>query len=380
MYGGLCNRVRMGMELFRKVCYTREEMLRVEGNMKYFRKYGAKIIAGLLVLTLVQSIALVSVLVALEQEKKREVVDKQPQDIISTDAQTTLPERVGEELPADGGATQEQTLLTPPTAPSASEILAGTTVIAHGMGMIDGVTTLNCLESFQQQYAQGVRVFEADLRMTSDLQVVLRHDWRVGWQEDVSETSIPTLAEFREKPLLGQYTALSFQDLLRLMVEYPDICIITDTKFMDAELVTLQFQTMLKDAKELGLYRLFDRIVVQVYSELMFKVVDNIGAFPHYILTLYNTGFDGRLESFESIANFCHTNSIEGITMWSDWWKADFAPVAEEYDLAVYVHTVNDAEQARALVESGVCGIYTDSLVPTDFFVEEQTEEQTVLE
>ncbi len=371
----------MGMELFHKICYTRVEMLIVEGNMKYFRKYGTKIVAGLLVLTLVQSIALVSVLVALERQKNREVVNEKPQDIVQTDSQVTFPERVTEEVPADDGATQEQTtLLTPPDAPSASEILAGTTVISHGMGMIDGVTTLNCLESFQQQYAKGVRVFEADLRMTSDLQVVLRHDWRAGWQENVSETRIPTLAEFREKPLLGQYTALSFQDLLRLMVEYPDICIITDTKFMDAELVTLQFQMMLKDAKELGLYRLFDRIVVQVYSELMFKVVDHIGEFPHYIFTLYNTGFDGRLESFESVANFCHTNGIDGITMWSDWWNTEFAPVAEEYGLAVYVHTVNDAEQARALVESGVCGIYTDSLIPTDFLVAEQIEEPTAVE
>ncbi len=369
------------MEFFCKMCYTGVEMLRVEEKMKYFRKYGAKIVAGLLVLILVQSIALVSVLLALEQQKNREIADEQPQDIVSTDAQVTLPERVTEEPPEDNGATQEQTtLFAPPDAPSAPEILAGTTVISHGMGMIDGVTTLNCLESFQQQYAKGVRVFEVDLRMTSDLQVVLRHDWRAGWQEDVSETSIPTLAEFRAKPLLGQYTALSFQDLLRLMVEYPDICVITDSKFTDAELVTLQFQTMLKDAKELGLYGLFDRIVVQVYSELMFKVVDNIGEFPHYIFTLYNTGFDGRVESFETIANFCHTNGIDGITMWSDWWKADFAPVAEQYDLAVYVHTVNDAEQARALVASGVCGIYTDELIPTHLFAEEQTEEQTAVE
>ena len=77
---------------------------------------------------------------------------------------------------------------------------------------------LNCLEGFQAMYAQGVRVFEADLRMTSDQKVVLRHDWRKGWQRGIRETSIPTLEEFLNAPILGKYTPLSFQDLLLLMV------------------------------------------------------------------------------------------------------------------------------------------------------------------
>lgn len=59
---------------------------------------------------------------------------------------------------------------------SASDILAGTPVIAHAMGAVDGITSLNCLEAFEAMYSQGVRVFEADLRLTRDGQVVLRHD------------------------------------------------------------------------------------------------------------------------------------------------------------------------------------------------------------
>ena len=112
---------------------------------------------------------------------------------------------------------------------TAVDILAASPVISHGMGKIGDVTTLNCLEGFQQQYANGVRVFEVDLRMTHDLQVVLRHDWRAGWQEGVSETAVPTLEEFLSKPLLEEYTPLSFRDLLLLMAEHPDICVVTDT-------------------------------------------------------------------------------------------------------------------------------------------------------
>ena len=132
---------------------------------------------------------------------------------------------------------------------TAWEILADARLITHGMGEVDGITTLNCLEGFQAQYGQGVRVFEVDLRLTADQQVVLRHDWRAGWQSGISEISIPTMKEFLSRPILRKYTPLSFRDLLLLMEEYPDICVITDTKFTDAEVVTLQFRSMLRDAE-----------------------------------------------------------------------------------------------------------------------------------
>ena len=332
--------------------------------MKYFRKYAARIVAVLLVLVLVESVALLSVLVELERNDDvpiKETVDVQGQVNVSgqiKDTQHVEEDRQGNETQKS----DEQPIKRELNVASATEILADAKVISHGMGMIDGVTTLNCLESFLAQYENGVRVFEVDLRMTSDMQVVLRHDWRAGWQDGVSESSIPTIEEFRQKPLLEKYTALSFQDLLLLMVEYPDICVVTDSKFTDAEIVTLQFEAMLSDARELGLSELFDRIVVQVYSELMFKVVDNIAEFPHYIYTLYNTGFDQSLASFEKIAQFCSENGIDGVTMWSYWWKESFAPVAQQYGLSVYVHTVNDPEQAGMLIESGVSGVYTDEL------------------
>ena len=346
--------------------------------MKYFRKYGIQIIAGLLALVLVQSIALVSVLTALEKKEEPSIGADGDVDIAATMSDMAEPEKSDSDAAGDEQVVETKEDAPPVTAPigapSASEILAETNVIAHGMGMIDGVTTLNCLEGFQQQYAKGVRVFEVDLRQTSDLQVVLRHDWRALWQEGVSEWEIPTLEEFRAKPLLEKYTALSFRDLLLLMVEYPDICIITDSKFTDAEIVTLQFEAMLRDARELGLESLFDRIVVQIYSELMFKVVNNIRKFPHYIYTLYNTGFDPKLESFEKVAAFCSENGIDGVTMWSYWWKEEFAPVAQQSGLSVYVHTVNDREQAKSLIASGVSGVYTDEIVPDDLRPEEKPE------
>ena len=247
---------------------------------------------------------------------------------------------------------------------TAAEILADTPVIAHAMGSVDGEATLNCLEGFQEQYGKGVRVFEVDLRLTADQRVVLRHDWRAGWQEGVSETAVPTLEEFLDKPLLGRYTPLSFRDLLELMEAYPDICIVTDSKFTDAEIVRLQFTSMVQDAQALGLSYLLDRMAVQVYDPLMFKVVDSVHHSKHYIYTLYVEGFGRTEESFREKALFCTQNGIQGITMWDTWWDGAYAPIAARCGIQVYTHTVNDSQQALALLESGVAAVYTDDLTP----------------
>ncbi|MCR5826723.1 MAG: hypothetical protein K6G54_09160 [Oscillospiraceae bacterium] len=248
----------------------------------------------------------------------------------------------------------------------AAQILSATSIIAHAMGGTDGVSGLNCLEGFEQNYAAGVRVFEADFRLTSDGYVVLRHDWRVGWQEGVDEANIPTLEEFLSRKVMTQYTPLSFTDLLKLMVRYPDICIITDTKFMEPEAVVQQFTQMLNDAKKLGLSYLFDRMYVQIYSPLHLNIVDTVHHFPHYIYTLYQDNFDGTESSFRAKADFAVEKGVEAITMWDFQWNEAWRPIAEYRGLKVYVHTVNDREAARELLLSGVSAVYTDELLPSD--------------
>ena len=257
---------------------------------------------------------------------------------------------------------------------TAWEILADARLITHGMGEVDGITTLNCLEGFLTQYEAGVRVFEADLRLTRDCQVVLRHDWwHADWQEGISWARIPTREKFVSSPILGRYTPLSFRDLLLLMEEYPDICIITDTKFTDAEIVKLQFEAMVRDGAELGLSYLFDRMIIQVYDQLMFRVVDSVRHFDYYIYTLYTDGFARTEADFREKADFCAENGIMGITMWDYWWREDYASIAREKGLKVFAHTVNDPEQALALLAEGVSAVYTDELTPGDLAEEPET-------
>lgn len=271
----------------------------------------------------------------------------------------------GELSAAEKGAVAEKQ--PPEDALSADDILSNTTVIAHGMGKIGDLNTPNCLEGFLAQYEAGVRVFEADLRLTRDCQVVLRHDWwPADWQAYISWAKIPTRDQFVSTPIRGKYTPLSFRDLLLLMEKYPDICIITDSKFTDSDVFTIQFDAMLADARELGLTYLFDRIVVQIYNTNMLHALNNIYPFPHYIYTFYQDSFDGTADAFRQRAAFCAQWKIEGVTLEQSLWKKEYDAIAQEYGIHVYVHTVNDQDAARRLLEEGVDGIYSDTLTPDE--------------
>ena len=326
--------------------------------MARFRKFSSFTWLLLAIIAL-QFVGLLGLLLAEDRQPSSDGSAEVSGDTSAGAEDTDLPDWL---RPADPEPVREKE--PPEGALSAEDILSGAQVIAHGMGAVEGVATLNCLEGFQQQYERGVRVFEADLRLTSDLQVVLRHDWRSGWQAGISETAIPSLEAFCNRPLLEQYTPLSFRDLLLLMEEYPDVCIITDTKFTDAEIVTLQFKAMLSDAEELGLSYLFDRMVIQVYSQLMYTVVDSLQHFPHCLYTLYAEGFGRTEAAFREIAAFCDENGILGVTMWDYWWDPSYAPIAGEYGIRAFAHTVNDPEEARSLLDSGISAVYTDTLAP----------------
>lgn len=253
---------------------------------------------------------------------------------------------------------------------SAPEIMADAKIVAHGLGTIADLRTPNCMEAFEEAYANGVRVFEADLRLTRDCQVVLRHDWWPDtWQKGIDWARIPTRDKFLSEKIMGKYTPMSFKDLLLLMEKYPDICVVTDTKFTESDVFYIQFDAMVADAHELGLTYLFDRIFIQVYSGNMKTAVNNVYPFPHYIYTLYqdeDAPFKGTAEDFRKRAAYAKERGIEGLAVNYYWWKPEFAKIANEYGIKVYVHTVNNPDTAKRVLAEGAGAVYTDSIRPKD--------------
>ena len=239
-------------------------------------------------------------------------------------------------------------------------------LVAHAMGQVGEHTGTNSLEAFQTSYAAGYRLFECDLAMASDGRVVLRHDWSEGMQEGVDPQHIPSADAFSQIPIYGQYTPLTFLDLLGLLAVYPDVYFILDGKDTDPQAVTAQYAAMVEEAEDWGMLHLFQRFIVQLYSPEMQDTVEAVHHFDHYLLTLYQTPFYGEADVLAQYVQACQERGIEGIVMWHFLYTSDLAPVLEGSGIQVWLHTVNDAAQANRYLAQGAWGIFSDRIDPSE--------------
>lgn len=235
--------------------------------------------------------------------------------------------------------------------------------VGHSFGLVDGSGYTGSLEAFQENYALGQRTFEVDLALTSDNKVVLKHDWNYPQQEGISEDNIPTEEEFLEKKLNGKFTPMSFEQLCDFMMEYPDIWIVTDSKYTDEETIRQQFDALLATIDAKGAEQLLGRMVIQIYNEDMYRQLSQYGRFQSYIFTMYQR-WTGDIEDFREVSRFCVNNGIDAMAISENLYNEEIQEAADRYGMNLYLHTVNEIKDAKKYVRSGICGVYTDTIMP----------------
>ena len=224
-------------------------------------------------------------------------------------------------------------------------------IIGHGMFGIDGTTYTNSKEAFLNGYKNGLRVFEIDLELTSDDKLVLVHDWN-------NYNYIPSSKEFLKQKIKDKYTPLNIEDILLILKIYPDVWFITDSKYLDKELIIKEFNYLFSSAKNLNLIKELDRIIVQLYYQEMYNIVESIYHFKKYLYTMY-MNWEYNLQHFEEICNWSKDKLI-GIVLYKDWFSVNLLKTVKNYNLDLYLHTVNDLGEAKKYFREGVKGIYSD--------------------
>lgn len=241
-------------------------------------------------------------------------------------------------------------------------------VICHALGKTqEGDTLTNSKEAFLYNYAQGQRVFEADIQITSDGCPVLRHDWNsdlgqgesFGWTQ---EKQWPvTVQEFLDAPIYEKYTPLTLEDWFAIMEQYSDIYFVTDTKLSSEATIENQFRLLVDAAVQRGHEDLLSRIIVQIYYKEMYDLVMSVYPFQNFIWTLYYIGYNEP----QDISDFMTEKSIPVLTMPSSWWGKEKLADFPDNSIKVYVHTVNDESECRLRIDQGVSGFYSDVIGPS---------------
>lgn len=230
-------------------------------------------------------------------------------------------------------------------------------VIAHAAGGIDGNAYTNSREALQANLALGTRVFEIDFSRTRDGVWVATHDWE-HWARQTGYTGvIPTFTEFRALKLrhfgpgaiARQYTPLTLEDLERVVARYPDIRIVTDTKYDFKEMV-----------RALNRSTLHKHLVYQAYSfeDVDFLVSRHIRGI---ILTIYKMHISD-IDRFVVQVN-AMSDKIIGLTVPAAFFDAHQARL-RKVKVPVYLHgspdQINSRELHLRMQREGVAGFYLD--------------------
>ncbi len=230
-------------------------------------------------------------------------------------------------------------------------IWPGSSLIGHGMFGIDGVTYTNSKESFYNGYNLGIRTFEIDLGLTSDDVVVLVHDWdRFGY--------VPSSDSFLSNKILDRYTSLSIIDVLLLIKIYPDVWFVTDSKYVDSVMIKKEFSYIVDVAKRYNLLLELDHLVIQLYNQEMYSIIESIYHFDNYLYTMYMNWQD----NYNKFVEICDwgKDKLRGIVLFDGWYNVNLLKIVKSYGLDLYVHTVNDLLKSKMYFRDGVRGIYTD--------------------
>ena len=237
-------------------------------------------------------------------------------------------------------------------------------IITHALGSLDGLTYLNSRESFINFYDKGCRLFEVDLTKTSDGVWVGRHNWKepLG-QWDGEERKVLSSEEFLNTPIYGKYTPMTFEDLLKLLKEYPDAFVMVDSKQYSVR----NYQRTLEDyaqyreiAINAGIEETLRQIIPEIYNSAMFSGTAQLYKFPSYIYSLWQ---EYSVEELNDIADFCQTSHIGAVTIYCDYWSEEIQKIFDEREILVYIYTVNDKEEAINYRQNGAAGVCTDILL-----------------
>lgn len=235
-------------------------------------------------------------------------------------------------------------------------------LIAHAFGGIDGETYTNSLEAFQANYAAGHRVFEVDLDLTQpECTLIASHD-RHTWLQKTGQDDAAaySYAGFKSTPILSRYTPLDCHDILRLMAEYPDIYIVTDSKYMDRATVFLQFSQLVRCAQEID-ESVLQRVIPQIYCEDMLRWIMEIYPFRSVIYTVYAT-----TSTMQEVYSFCEQSGIRIVTVPVSSLSAYSTLPWDTLGVTLATHTVNTPEEMQRCLKAGASILYTDFLTPDD--------------
>lgn len=227
-------------------------------------------------------------------------------------------------------------------------------VIAHACGGIDGYTYTDSLEALNHSYDNGDRLFDIDLRFSSDGEIILRHEWKqdLGQPDfeylmdvesyvdkykvgQIVREQLPALEEFKNTLIFSKYTPLSFRDVVSWMKTHSDAYMVLDVKENPEETYTWIVENF-KDDEEI-----LNHLVLSCYDSQDLETVLDIYPFKNYMLRQYINNPD----EFEKIISDCKEYQIKAVSIDLRYESDERIQDIRNNGVKIYWAVVNDIEK-----------------------------------
>ena len=202
-------------------------------------------------------------------------------------------------------------------------------------------------EGFFLRYREGFRLLEFSTRLSSD-----------GVLFGITDAARMPHATFAQNQNATQGTLITFEDMLRLMLEYDDVYLITNTggasSFHALYNMFSQMVTAINDVNP----SLINRIIVQIQNPQTYYFISNSFPFTSYILDITSA-----LRNTDAL-EFLDDSGVPAVIMPISRGTDEFLYALNERNVAAFARATNDRSEALDLIEAGFRGVQTFALAP----------------
>lgn len=228
--------------------------------------------------------------------------------------------------------------------------ISDSNLVIHAGGRYVGYEYLHAQESLTDYLDQGYDRIELDFLLTADGKVVCTHMWEYIDGYDMENR--PTIDEFAESQILGEYRPITFKWLISTLKEYPDVKIIVDTKDDMPALLEKMVAGVSKSD-----FDIFDRFIVYIFSyEDYLEIMSKDYPFSEYWFANYKINYSASeisryFDGAEEISTYC--------LQYNTWF--DFIRSGNELNKDIAIHTIRNVDFVKFAYLRGVKYFLVDS-------------------
>jgi Glycerophosphoryl diester phosphodiesterase len=230
-------------------------------------------------------------------------------------------------------------------------------LVAHAGGIVDGYAGTNSMEALVASAEQGYTLIEVDILTTTDGFHVLAHDWEyMSNRTPLAPNTAVTKAEFMQYEICNKYTPVALEDLIFFLDKHPKVRIITDTKDRD-------YSALEVIATQHPAYRA--RFIPQVYLFEDYATIKALG-YQDIIVTVY--AMTGEIKATpQVIGEKALELGVYAITIPDELLTSkEYINALQPEKVKYFAHTINTPGRAQELLNYGIHGVYTDTLLLKD--------------